>query len=433
MIHASFLRFAPALLLLGALSLQGCVKDSCDMTYTYMKYNPVYMSQAEFLQGVQVEPPQAVRNPGKIYLQDQFLFVNEPGQGVHIIDNKNPEAPQPLAFLRVPGTYDLAINCNDLYLDSSTDLLVFDLTNPAEPVLLRRVPNAFPHILSYRGFQADPRAGIVVGWEPSVETGEYDCHAGIPWEWELNQIDPSTLALDNTGNARTVNPAVAGQAGSMSRFTVMNDHLYVVTPQTLQVYDVTVCESPTHLADIALQLWQGEAEMVSTLDHYLLIGTNMGMHIFDAAAPADPVMLSSFDHVQACDPVVGQGSYAYVTLRNGTDQPCGPNFSNQLDVVDISRVQSPQLVATFPMTNPHGLGIDGNLLFIADGEAGLRIFDASDPARVGKTPIAHFPAMQGYDVIAAQGILTFVGANGIAQYDYQDPQNIRQLSVIPVE
>ena len=432
MIHTAFSRLIPALLVLSALSLQGCLKDQCNMTYTYMKYSPVYMSQEEFLQSVKVEPPQAVKNPGKIYLKDQFLFVNEPGQGVHIIDNKNPEAPQNLAFLRVPGTYDLSTNCNELYLDSSTDLLVFDLSNPAEPVLLRRIPNAFPHMLTYRGYTADPREGVVVAWEGTVTTGEYDCEAGLPWEWEINQIDPATL-LDNNSNARTINPAVAGQAGSMSRFTVLNDHLYIAAPQTLYTYDVTVCEAPVRVSETELQFWQGEAEMVSTLENYLLVGTNLGMHIFDASQPAEPMLVSSFDHVEACDPVVGQGDYAYVTLRNGVDQPCGPDFTNQLDVIDISRIQSPRLVATFPMTNPHGLGIDGNLLFIADGEAGLRIFDASDPNTAGKNVIAHFPSMQGYDVIAVDGVLTFVGTDGIAQYDYSDPENIRQLSVIPVE
>ncbi|RMG75894.1 MAG: hypothetical protein D6722_00250 [Bacteroidetes bacterium] len=426
-------RLALVLLLLPTLALQGCFKDSCNMTYTYMKYSPVYMSPADFLSAVKVEPPQPVTEPGKIYLQDQFLLVNEPGKGVHIFDNQNPEAPEALAYLRVPGTYDLAMNCDKLYLDSSTDLLVFDLSNPAVPVLLRRVPNAFPHMLTYRGFTADPNKGVVVAWEPSLESSEYDCNEGIPWEWELNQVDPADLTLDNNGTARMSNPAVAGQAGSMSRFTVLEDYLYIVTPQTLQTYDVTTCETPIRMGETQVGFWMGEAEMVSTLDQYLLIGTNMGMHIFDATNPVEPQHLSRFDHVEACDPVVGQGNYAYVTLRNGSDQPCGPNFTNQLDVVDISQIEFPRLVVSVPMTNPHGLGIDGNLLFIADGEAGLRIFDASDPQQIGDAQIAHFPDMQGYDVIASEGILTFVGADGISLYDYTEPTNVRLLSTIPTE
>ncbi len=50
-----------------------------------------------------------------------------------------------------------------------------------------------------------------------------------------------------------------------------------------------------------------------------------------------------------------------------------------LSVVNIKNIDQPKLVMTYPLTNPHGLGKDGDLLFICDGTAGLKIFDASDP------------------------------------------------------
>jgi len=84
------------------------------------------------------------------------------------------------------------------------------------------------------------------------------------------------------------------------------------------------------------------------------------------------------------------------------------------------------------MTNPHGLSIDGNRLFIADGEAGLRMFDASEPAKAGDRQLAHAPGMQGFDVIAHNGLLIFTGEDGLAQYDYSQGE-LTQLSVLPVE
>ena len=46
------------------------------------------------------------------------------------------------------------------------------------------------------------------------------------------------------------------------------------------------------------------------------------------------------------------------------------------------------------MTNPHGLGKSGDLLFICDGNAGLKIYDASDPKTIGNKLIFTYPEYQ---------------------------------------
>ncbi|TAE50645.1 MAG: hypothetical protein EAZ89_11685, partial [Bacteroidetes bacterium] len=171
--------FPLTLAVLAAVFLfQGCLRDRCDMSYTYAKYSPVYMSQAEFENAVSVQPARAIVNPGKIFVKDAFLFVNETGKGVHIFDNKNPAQPQALAFLSVPGTYELAFNCDNLILDSSTDLLVFDMSNPQSPELVSRTRNSLPGLSEYKGFVADPSKGVVVEWIREIVTEKYDCEAG---------------------------------------------------------------------------------------------------------------------------------------------------------------------------------------------------------------------------------------------------------------
>ncbi|MBK8279937.1 MAG: hypothetical protein IPK94_07395 [Saprospiraceae bacterium] len=56
-------------------------------------------------------------------------------------------------------------------------------------------------------------------------------------------------------------------------------------------------------------------------------------------------MLSTFSHARACDPVYVEGDIAYITLRNGTR--C-ENFTNELDVVDITNITSPRLIKNTP-------------------------------------------------------------------------------------
>ncbi len=84
------------------------------------------------------------------------------------------------------------------------------------------------------------------------------------------------------------------------------------------------------------------------------------------------------------------------------------------------------------MQNPHGLGLDGQTLFITEGEFGLKVFDATDPNTIIDNLIKQFHDIHGYDVIPNNGVLMMIGDYGLYQYDYRDIENIELLSVIPV-
>jgi hypothetical protein len=119
----------------------------------------------------------------------------------------------------------------------------------------------------------------------------------------------------------------------------------------------------------------------------LFIGSSSGMHILDISSPESPAKVSTYVHIRSCDPVVVDDKYAYVTLRSGT--AC-QGFTNQLEVIDITDLKAPELLKTYPMTNPHGLGIDKSTLFICDGRDGLKAFDASDVYKIDQAPLAHY-------------------------------------------
>ena len=151
------------------------------------------------------------------------------------------------------------------------------------------------------------------------------------------------------------------------------------------------------------------------------------MHILDISTPSTPAFISTYDHVRVCDPVVVDDDLAFVTLRSGTE--C-EGFTNQLEVINIEDLTNPQLLAVYPMTNPHGLGVDGNTLFVCDGDDGLKVYDKSDVAKIDENLLAHYFDMNAYDVIPMNNILMMVGTDGIYQYDYSDPNNIKFLSHI---
>ena len=230
---------------------------------------------------------------------------------------------------------------------------------------------------------------------------------------------------DSGDSGETLNLNTGGQAGSMARFAVSNNSLYIVDQQDLLVFDITDATNPESKGSVNVGFG---IETVFPYGNNLFIGSTTGMHIYDVTAPTNPVKLSVYEHVTACDPVVVQGNYAYVTIRNGMACRFGQNL---LDVVDISDLRAPREVASYAMHNPHGLGIDGNSLFVTEGDQGLKTFDATDPVNlVLSSEITEF---HGYDVIPNNGNLIIVGNDGLYQYDYSGPGDMTFLSKIAVQ
>lgn len=216
--------------------------------------------------------------------------------------------------------------------------------------------------------------------------------------------------------------SVQGTGGSMARFAVKGDHLYTVDMRGLNLFDISNPTTPEKIKRLSLPFG---VETIFPYGDMLFIGTQTGMRILDITDPSSPQPISEYEHVIACDPVVTDGRYAYVTLSSGIG--CRPAV-NQLQVIDIRDVKSPKLVMQYNMVNPKGLGIDNDLLFVCDN--GLKVYDASDaPSLVLKN---HFNDITAYDVIAKNGRLMLIGSSGFYQYSYEN-DNLKLLSKITVQ
>jgi hypothetical protein len=80
------------------------------------------------------------------------------------------------------------------------------------------------------------------------------------------------------------------------------------------------------------------------------------------------------------------------------------------------------------MTNPHGLAKDNNLLFICDGAAGLKIYDAANVNDIKL--LKQIDGIDAYDVIAYNKRALVVAKDGLYQFNYADVSNIKLLSKI---
>lgn len=157
------------LTLLFGFFFNGCTTGEPAPAVDREGYRPVYLSR-EALQTITSLPPQPLRVPGKLFTRDQFLFINEVGKGIHVLDNRDSRQPRKLGFVSIPGNVDLAVKGNFLYADNATDLVVLDISLPTDVRVVRRIANAFPaetfpSQLDVAFECVDPARGIVVGWE----------------------------------------------------------------------------------------------------------------------------------------------------------------------------------------------------------------------------------------------------------------------------
>ena len=140
-----------------------------DVKFNGTGYRPVYKNPEEIAK-VEIMAAQSLNKPGKIYTFDRYLFINELGKGIHIIDNTDPKKPENLSFVSIIGNYDSAVKDNWLYADNFSNLLVIDIANPKAPKVAKSIPNAIPvhNYPSLTGVYfecADDKKGIVVDWE----------------------------------------------------------------------------------------------------------------------------------------------------------------------------------------------------------------------------------------------------------------------------
>jgi hypothetical protein len=408
---------------LSTLSLSSCFKDKCKETYRYTDYEPIYRSIEQIRQPIQSQAARTLQQPGKMFWYGQYLFVSEREAGIHVIDLSNPAQPQTRSFIPVPGNVDIAVKNGVLYADNYIDLVSIDITDPLNVRLLDRDENVFP------SFGTDPQLGIVVGYREVERVYEGDCNGGGGGIWLQDMAGGGSVASGvQNSSAGGVRATVSGVAGSMARFAAHGDHLYVLNNTDLLVFSLNNAQNPQQVASTTVGF---AIETIFPQDDYLFIGSQNGMFIYSVSNPTQPTYVSEFRHANACDPVYVQGTVAFITLRDGT--PC-QNATNELNVVDISQIQNPQLISRFSMHNPHGLSVQDRYLYLCDGSQGLKVFDITNLNTIDQQQVFQDANLSTYDVIAApnSNLLLVIGSNGLYLYDRSNPAQPQRLGHIPV-
>lgn len=403
-------------LLILCLTFQSCWKDECSQEIEYIEWAPVYMSLDEMKNEIRLDPPKENKNPGKIYVYNNFLLINEFNEGIHVIDNSNAQFPINKGFIEIPGNVDMAVSNNILYADNYANLLSIDISDCLQP----RLVDFKAALFNLYGKNSEGK--YLVKYKSQLVKRTQPC-GSYPDIFCEGDFVLTAVGTNKNGTNGNLPSGSAGIGGSFARFTINGDYLYIVNHSELICYSIKDPTKPEHKS---AQKVAWDIETIFPYKEYLFIGARSGMYIFSIQHSASPVYLSKFVHANACDPVYVENNRAYVTLRSGNE--CN-GYTNQLDIIDVQNLLQPSKLSTHYMKQPHGLSVNQDFMVLCEGAFGFKTIKLKADASIQE--LGYFTNHAAYDVImlSAQHVI-IIGKDGLYQYNMENPSNPKLLSKI---
>lgn len=390
-------------------------RDKCKETRLVVRQIPIYHPFSEIREGVGVTSAREIQDRGKIFVQGNYLFVNEIKQGVHVIDNSDQKNPRFISFIKIPGNGDMVVRDNILYADSYSDIVSIDVRDPVHPIEVGRVKDVF-----YSGWFNNVQwsvgtDGLFLGEyneKHETETFEVDCEDNTPIPIrEIVYTSP-----------------VSDRMKAVSRFAFKDKFLYgIISWGSLGVFDL---ETPAKPVSTNRNILESSLFSIVPYRNKLFLGSQNGIVLYDNTDPSAPQKISNFPLGTPCDQVTVDDDIAYVTLRAETF--CGGN-TNKLDVIDISDNKVPKLIRSYPMESPWATSVDFPHLYLCEGDKGLKVFDVSDKTEINKHLLLVKNDIVAYSVIAIGKTLLVTGKDFLYQFDTTNPRDLREISKIPVK
>ena len=335
-----------------------------------------------FAIGWRANPADRIYYPHSMTLDGSRLYVSDTSAGLHVYDVSNLSAPTKV--LRIPLTYNVS--------SAVKDGIVF--TNHGSQLQAIKITGDTYEVVAKIG-EAPGRPRVIDN--PGMDEGGYGCMACG------GSFDPDMTAP----------PASSGS--SFATFAVVDNQLYRVDGSygRLLVYDVTDASKPALVSTVNAS-WS--IETLFPTPTLLFVGGSRGMYIFDRTDPLKPQQISKIEHAVACDPVVVEGSTAFITLRSWAG--CG--MTDELMCVNISDPANPMIIGEKALPSPFGLAVQNAQLFLSHGDNGYSLIDVSQP---DAPAIKNTWTGATRDFIWSGTTLFVLEAHNVAIYDVTDPMN----------
>ena len=413
-------------LLLGSimLILSSCGKDTGTAEVTYFKAEAVYGNLEDSRNTTLNAPATEIVNPGKIYIGDDFILIGEEGVGVHVIDNSNPSNPVNTNFINIPGNKEFFVEGDKLYAESVYDFMIIDISNVRSATLDTRAND----IIAQPSVNDKGEALLKFNYSQVTETLEIGSDVfneatinNYAYFDYLDQVIPNSAVPSSFAGT-------SGQSGTVNRIAVDGDNIFVITKNDLKVMEKTASSIDLVANE---KIWGTTLETIFSHNDHVFLGTTNSMEIYDVSTPTNPRALDRFDHATSCDPVYPKGDFAYVTLRTGDLARTCPGDINALVTVNVEDYNNLVQTSEIEMESPYGMTSKDEILYVGEGENGLKMFDISNP---GQPSLIKFDqGIEAYDIIVHpnnRSQILIAGPEGLEQYMVDEVFDFQLESVI---
>jgi len=292
------------------------------------------------------QPPAAI---GRVSIYDSLAFLPAGESGLWILKITDPSTPQEIGHIQqnVGGARNLVLRDNKAFIAwLRNGLLIYDMSNPNNPILLGSCPMERPFDVAVIG----QYAYVPEAWEGLIVLDVSNPHNPSP-------VDTLDTPSDETGIA---------VAGSYA-------YLIVGYPYTLWSIDLSSPSNPTLSGSCALPAEPGN---LAISGHYAYVTCGeAGMQVVDIANPVAPTIIGSYDTAKRAMDVAISGDRAIVAYD-----------SSGVLALDISDPAHPTLEAAFDTPSTAcGVALFGEYVYVADYRS-LLIFHFQGPQGVEDQP-----------------------------------------------
>ncbi len=280
-------------------------------------------------------------NAGRLAVQGARLAVDTDA-GLCILDVSNPAAPQAVASIGSLGFMsDMSLADSYLAMSSTSGGLV----------MMNRYDRSIGSWAYGTGYYIDGS---------SLDVRDGLAFVGTCDSWGYFEDD----GLEVFDISDPLVPRLVGflQASWCSSVLAAGQtKVYIAPYQTLQVVDVSNAAQPVKIGEVPLSA----ASLVESGSFlYAAAGSN-DFRVVDVSDPTQPFVASGLALGGEAWNVCADGNFAYVSSRGSL---------GALRVVDVSNPLNPSLVDSVATSNAGTVMVQGQYLYLADGEA-LRVFD----------------------------------------------------------
>jgi len=332
-----------------------------------------------------------------LWVEGTIAYVGV-GAELRMLDMIDPASPRLLGTWTSPiDVRDVEVADGKAYVTSGGDLRIVDVRNPTSPRELGAYTTLF--IIASAVAIDGPTAYFAAG------------------PWGLRVIDVTDpVHPRELGGIETV--------GDAAEVVVRGTTAFVGTGDRLDIVDVSERERPRRLS--STYSYGGADALAADRWAVYMSSDEGGLRVFDVRDPVAPRDLPSSSEQWRVGSMAVDGSRLFVV-----GQVVGRNYglAHGLAVLDSPNPAAPSEVLVYRQRWwPKDVAVQGDTVYLAAGEWGLRVLDLRDPAR----PVEQ-PEVPGWvDKVVVSGAMAYAlarteGGASLLILDLADPQHPVQL------